>query len=96
MGRLVQLPSFRWLGAVGVKGKTMRRLLPCAAIAMLISATSAFAATEYYVVHKAAGGACSVVTKKPDGKAMMMVGTAAYKTHAAAEAALKAAAECKK
>jgi hypothetical protein len=84
------------IGVVELKGKTMRRLLPCAAIAVLISATSAFAATEYYVAHKAAGGACSVVTKKPDGKAMMMVGATSYKTHAAAEAALKAAAECKK
>ena len=74
----------------------MRKLLPSAAIAILISATSAFAASQYYVVHKAGGGACSVTTKKPDGKTEMMVGTASYKNHSAAEAALKTAAECKK
>ena len=45
----------------------MRRRLPFAAIAVLISATSAFAANEYYVAQKAGGGACSVTTKKPDG-----------------------------
>ena len=50
----------------------MRKLLPSAAIAILISATSAFAASQYYVVHKAGGGACSVTTKKPDGKTEMM------------------------
>jgi len=74
----------------------MRRLLSYAAIAMLISATSTLAASQYYVVQKAGGGACSVVTKKPDGTKEMMIGAAAYKTHAEAEAALKAAAECKK
>jgi len=73
----------------------MRKLLPYATIAILISATSAFAASHYYVAHKA-GGDCSVVTKKPDGKAEMMIGTASYKTHSAAEAAMKTAAECKK
>jgi hypothetical protein len=77
-------------------GMTMRRLLSYAAIAMLISATSTLAAAQYYVAQKGMGGACSVVTKKPDGTKTMMVGTTSYKTHAAAQAALKAAAECKK
>ena len=75
----------------------MRKSLTyAAAIAMIISATSAFAATEYYVAQKAGGGACSVVTKKPDGTKEMMIGTAYYKTKADAEAALKVAAECAK
>jgi hypothetical protein len=74
----------------------MRKLLPYATIAILISATSAFAASHYYLAQKAGGGDCSVVTKKPDGKTEMMIGTASYKSHSAAEAALKAAAECKK
>ena len=73
----------------------MRKLLPTAAIAVLISATSVFAASTYYVSQKAGGGACSVTTKKPDGTKVMMIGTGTYKTHSAAEAALKAAAECK-
>jgi hypothetical protein len=78
------------------EGETMRKLLPYATIAILISATSAFAASHYYVAQKAGGGDCSVVTKKPDGKAEMMIGTASYKTKSAAEAAMKAAPECKK
>jgi hypothetical protein len=74
----------------------MRRLLSYATIAVLITATSAFAASQYYVAQKAGGGACSVTTKKPDGTKSMMIGTASFKTHAAAEAALKTATECKK
>jgi hypothetical protein len=74
----------------------MRKLLPYASIAILISATSAFAASSYYVSQKAGGGACTVTTHKPDGKSAMMIGTGSYKSHSAAEAALKAAAECKK
>ena len=74
----------------------MRRSLTYATIAVLVSATSAFAASQYYVAQKAGGGACSVTTKKPDGTKVMMIGTASYKTHAAAESALKVAAECKK
>lgn len=74
----------------------MRKLLSYATVAMLITATSAFAASSYYVSQKAGGGACSVTTKKPDGTKAMMIGTETYKTHAAAEAALKVATECKK
>lgn len=75
----------------------MRKSLTyAAAIAMVISATSAFAASQYYVAQKAGGGACSVTTKKPDGTKVMMIGTGYYKTKADAEAALKAAAECTK
>jgi hypothetical protein len=76
-------------------GDAMRKLLPFAAIAVLISATSVFAASTYYVSQKAGGGACSVTTKKPDGTKVMMIGTETYKTHSAAETALKAAPECK-
>ena len=73
----------------------MRKLLPLAALAVVLSATSVFAASTYYVSQKAGGGACSVTTKKPDGTKVMMIGTAYYKTKADAEYALKAAPECK-
>lgn len=74
----------------------MRKSLPYLALVMVLSATSAFAASKFYVAQKAGGGACSVVSKKPDGKTMMMVGNAAYKTLTAANSALKTAPECKK
>ena len=72
----------------------MRKLLSYAAIAILISGTSAYA--KFYVSQKAGGGACTVVSKKPDGKTTMLIGGVAYKTVSAANAALKAAPECKK
>jgi hypothetical protein len=73
----------------------MRKSISFAAIAVLISTTSVFAASTYYVSQKAGGGTCSVTTKKPDGTKVMMIGTDTYKTKAAAETAMKAAAECK-
>ena len=38
---------------------------------------------------------CSVGTTEPAGKASMMIGTVTYATQAAADAAMKAAKECK-
>ena len=55
----------------------------------------AAAATEYYVVKGATTKKCSVVSKKPDGKTMMMVGTDMYKSKADATKAMKVAADCK-
>jgi hypothetical protein len=68
-------------------------LLAAAVIATF--AAPAFAATEYYVAQDAKTHACSVTDKKPDGTAAMMIGKTAYETKAKAEAAMKAAAECK-
>jgi hypothetical protein len=74
----------------------MRKLLACVAIATLFSTASALAATQYFVGQKASDKSCSVVTTKPDGKTMMMVGKSPYKTEGAATTAMKAAAACKK
>ena len=74
----------------------MRKLLSYATIAALLAATSAFAASTYYVSQKAGGGACSVTTHKPDGTKVMMIGPTTYKTNADAEAAMKTAVECMK
>ena len=38
---------------------------------------------------------CSIVSKKPDGKTLIMLGTEGFKTKSAAESALKGMAECK-
>jgi hypothetical protein len=74
----------------------MHKKLISAAVMLLIAGAPAFAATEYYVVQKAGATTCSVSSIKPDGTTAMMVGTTAFKTKAAASAAMKAAAECKK
>ena len=71
-----------------------RKYLLAAALAAAFVAP-AFAATEYYVAQDAKTHACSVTDKKPDGKTMTMVGKAGYETKAKAEAAMKAAPECK-
>jgi hypothetical protein len=71
-----------------------RKYLLAAALVASFAAPS-FAATDYYVAQDAKTHKCSVVTTKPDGKTLMMIGTAAYKSQADADAAQKAAKECK-
>lgn len=70
------------------------RLLAAAATTLLLSAP-AFAASTYYVAHAPNSKVCSIVTAKPDGKTMVMVGKTGYATTAKAAAAMKAAPDCK-
>lgn len=71
------------------------RLLIAAGISLFIAAP-AFAMPMYYVAHKPNDKVCSVVTPKPNGKNMIMVGKAGYANTADAAAAMRAAADCKK
>ena len=68
-------------------------IMASAAIAVL--AMPAFAATEFFVAKDAATKKCTVSDKKPDGKAMVMIGKLSFKTAADATTAMKTAAECK-
>lgn len=61
----------------------------------LAFAGPAMAASHYYVAQSAKTKKCSVTTRKPDGKKMMVIGTSDYAKKADATAAMKAAAECK-
>jgi hypothetical protein len=54
----------------------------------------AFAA-EFYVAQSASTHKCSVTSKKPDGKSMMLVGTETFKSKPDAMKAMKGMAECK-
>jgi hypothetical protein len=54
----------------------------------------AFAA-EFFVAQSASTHKCSVTSKKPDGKAMMLVGTDTYKSKPDAMKAMKGMSECK-
>jgi hypothetical protein len=56
--------------------------------------TPAFAA-EYYVAQNTTNHKCSIVSKKPDGKTLTMLGEDGFKTKSAAEAALKGMSECR-
>ena len=56
--------------------------------------TPAFAA-EYYVAQNNSTHKCSIVSRKPDGKSLIMLGAEGFKTKSAAESALKEMTECK-
>ena len=71
-----------------------RKYLIAAALVVAFAAPS-FAAATFYVQQDAKTHKCSVSSTKPDGKTTMMIGTASYATQAAADAAMKAAKECK-
>jgi hypothetical protein len=58
-------------------------------------ATPALAAHQYYVAQNNSTHKCSVVSHKPNGKSLIMLGTESFKTKAAAENALKGMSECK-
>jgi len=74
----------------------VRKTLIPVTIALLMAAAPAFAANEYFVVQHPSSKTCSVSKTKPDGKASIKVGKTSYKTAAEANAAMKAAPECKK
>ena len=57
-------------------------------------ATPALAA-EYYVAQNTSSHKFSIVSHKPDGKSLTMLGSEGFKTRSAAESALKGMSECK-
>jgi hypothetical protein len=57
-------------------------------------ATPALAA-EYYVAQNTSSHKCSIVSHKPDGKSLTMLGSEGFKTRSAAENALKGMSEFK-
>jgi hypothetical protein len=82
-----------------VKLKTWRykmiRKMMIAGVAVATFAAPALAATEFFVAKDAATQKCAVMDTKPDEKAAMAVGTVSYTTKEDADAAMKAAPECK-
>ena len=80
----------RRAGPITVEENMYRKSL--LAVAILVGFTvPSFA--DFYVA-QGADKKCQTTDQKPDGKTMMMVGTATYKTKADADAAMKAAKEC--
>jgi hypothetical protein len=70
--------------------------LPVVAITLLIFATNAVLAAEFYVGQDPSTKKCKIVKTKPDGKTLAMVGTSSYGTRDEAKTARKSAAECQK
>lgn len=64
--------------------------------AVLIAIATPALAKEFYVGQDPESKKCKVVTEKPDGQRMIMIGTESYATKEEAKAAKKAAAECLK
>jgi hypothetical protein len=64
--------------------------------AVLIAIATPALAEEFYVGQDPESKRCKVVTEKPDGQTMIMIGTESYATREEAKAARKAAAECPK
>ena len=58
-------------------------------------ASPALAASEYYVAQNTSSHKCSIVSKKPTGKSLTMLGSEGFKSRSAAENALKGMSECK-
>jgi len=52
-------------------------------------------AAQYYVAQNTSSHKCSIVSHKPDGKSLTMLGSDGFKTRSAAENALKGMSECK-
>jgi len=57
--------------------------------------TPALAAHQYFVAQNNSTHKCSIVSKKPDGKTLSMLGADGFKTKSEAESALKGMTECK-
>lgn len=64
--------------------------------AVLIAIATPALAEEFYVGQEPETKRCKIVTEKPDGQSMIMIGTESYPTKEAAKAAKKAATECLK
>jgi hypothetical protein len=57
--------------------------------------TPALAAHQFYVAQNNSTHKCSIVSHKPSGKNLTMLGAEGFKTKSEAESALKGMSECK-
>jgi hypothetical protein len=64
--------------------------------AVLIAIATPALAEEFYVGQDPESKRCKVVTEKPDGQTMVMIGTESYATKEDAKAAKKASSDCLK
>jgi hypothetical protein len=64
--------------------------------AVLVAGTSApaLAAAEYYVALDTSTNRCRVMSERPDGMKLKLVGSGAYETMAQAQNAIQALTEC--
>ena len=61
---------------------------------LIAGMTTPALAREYYVAQNSSSHKCSVVSKKPNGKTLTMLGTEGFKSKSAAQTAMKGMSEC--
>ena len=72
----------------------MKRSL-IAALLVAALATPALAAAQYYVAQNNSTHKCSIVSHKPDGTKLILLGSGGFKTKSQARDALKGMSECR-
>jgi hypothetical protein len=72
----------------------MHRLVIVAGLVASFS-VPCLAANEFYVAQDPTTKNCKIVTQKPDGTSLVMIGTSSYSKRGDAKAAKHAASECK-
>ncbi len=73
----------------------MKKIAIAALIVAGFAAPAFAAASSYYVAQNANTHKCSVVGKKPDGKALIQISTSTFKNKSDAMKAMKDLSECK-
>ena len=61
---------------------------------LIAGMTTPALAREYCVAQNSSSHKCSVVSKKPNGKTLTMLGTEGFKSKSAAQTAMKGMSEC--
>jgi len=90
MGRLVFGPA----APILKRNTTMKKSL-IAGLLVAVLATPALAAAQIYVAQNNSTHKCSVVSHKPDGIKLTLLGSGGFKSKSQARDALKGMAECK-
>src|SRR5262245_5317505 len=76
------------------RNTTMKRSL-IAGLLVAALATPALAAAQYYVAQNNSTHKCSIVSHKPDGTKLILLGSGGFKTKSQARDALKGMSECR-
>ncbi len=81
--------------AIALAAAMAASTMPAAMAATTTKKPAPQAASHYYVAHNAKSNACEIVSEKPDGKTLTMVGKNFYKSEADATQAMHRFKSCK-
>ena len=77
------------------RNTTMKRSLIAGLLVAVLATTPALAAAQYYVAQNNSTHKCSIVSHKPDGTKLILLGSGGFKTKSQARDALKGMSECR-